>query len=209
MGPAGGAEIVAPPKGVQTAVGVFAIPEGLVTRPREVAPGCLVALGDIDHRESAGARQAGQVESLAAVRCDPLPGLCGHEAGRDHPAGVVFCPELPRAPGAAGASRRAKEEVGGWRWPLTAKVSALTLSCAPSAYRGDLGAMVWGDRRHGQCVCVDLHADQEGARLRPGCLPRGALLWRQQAARVSRQLTRVPSGVNLPPLEVIMSRPLP
>jgi len=61
MGPAGGAEIVAPPKGVQTAVGVFAIPEGLVTRPREVAHGCLVALGDIDHRESAGSRQAGQV----------------------------------------------------------------------------------------------------------------------------------------------------
>jgi hypothetical protein len=29
---------------------------------------------------------------------------------------------------------------------------------------------------------------------------------RQHAALVSRKLTRVPSGVNLPPLEVIMSR---
>jgi uncharacterized protein len=32
---------------------------------------------------------------------------------------------------------------------------------------------------------------------------------RQHAALVSRKLTRVPSGVNLPPLEVIMSRLLP
>jgi hypothetical protein len=32
------------------------------------------------------------------------------------------------------------------------------------------------------------------------------LLWRQQVALVSCKLTRVSLGVNLPPLEVIMSR---
>ena len=34
------------------------------------------------------------------------------------------------------------------------------------------------------------------------------MLWRQQAALVAGTLTRVPSGGNLPPWEVMMSRPL-
>ena len=53
MGPPGGVESVAEPKGWQTALGVWAIPEGLGPRPGAGAHGCIVDLGDRDHRESA------------------------------------------------------------------------------------------------------------------------------------------------------------
>ena len=94
------------------------------------------------------------------------------------------------------------------RWPLTKKVIDSTLLCSKSAYRGDLGALVLGDIRHGKRVLVDIPADKECARLGQGCPPSEELLLRQHAALVSSKLTRVPLGVNLPPLEVIMSRQL-
>jgi hypothetical protein len=84
MGPAGGAESVAPHKGLTTACGVCASTAGIGTRSGEVVPGFLVELGARDHREIAGARQAGQLSSISAVRCAPITGLCGHEGWRHH-----------------------------------------------------------------------------------------------------------------------------
>jgi hypothetical protein len=53
IGPAGVADIVAQQKGFKTELGVFAITDGICTRPGEVAHGFIVDLGDIDHSEIA------------------------------------------------------------------------------------------------------------------------------------------------------------
>jgi len=53
IGPAGGADIVAQHKGFKPEFGVFAITDGIFTRPGEVAHGFILALGDIDHSEIA------------------------------------------------------------------------------------------------------------------------------------------------------------
>ena len=79
MSPARVAPIVSEQKGVETALGVLEIPDGLCTRPGEVAHGCIVALGAIDRREIARAREARQLHRIPAVRCDPITRLFGQE----------------------------------------------------------------------------------------------------------------------------------
>ena len=51
IGPARGADIVAEHKGFETEFGVFAITDGIFTRPGESAHGFILALGDIDRSE--------------------------------------------------------------------------------------------------------------------------------------------------------------
>jgi hypothetical protein len=95
-------------------------------------------------------------------------GLFGNEGGRHHPAVVVFFPEIPLEPVAAGASLRDKDEVCGFRWHLPDKLIDITLACPNGAQGGDLGAMRLGDIRHGNRLFVDIHADKECARLGHG-----------------------------------------
>ena len=60
-----------------------------------------------------------------------------------------------------------------------------------------------GDRHR---VGVDIHPAEECARLGHGGPPRVQMMWQHQAALVLGKLTRVTSGGNLPPSEVIMPR---
>jgi hypothetical protein len=168
IGPAGGADSVSEHKGVETALGVFEITECLFTRPGEVAHGCIVDLRDIDRSELACASEASALPSVPAVRFDPITSLFRNEGRRHHPAIVVFVPERPIAPGATGASLRDKEEVCGFRWHRTEEVIDVTLACPHGAQGGDLGAMLLGDIRHGHRRLVDIHAEEECARLRHG-----------------------------------------
>ena len=168
IGPARGAAIVAEHKSCETQWGVCAITEGIFTRPGASAHGCIWALGDRDRGAIPCASAARQLPSVPAVRFDPIPSLCGHEGRRHPPAVVVFLPEIPREPGATGARRRDQEEGCGCRWPLTEKVLEVTLAGPKGAQGGDRGAMLLGDRRHGNRCFVDIHADKECARLRQG-----------------------------------------
>jgi hypothetical protein len=79
IGPAGVADIGAEQKGCETEFGVFASTDGIFTRPREVTHGFSVDLRDIDRREIACASEARQLQSIPAVRFDPITGLFGHE----------------------------------------------------------------------------------------------------------------------------------
>ena len=163
-GPAGGAESVAPHKGLQTALGVFASPDGLCTRPGEVAPGCLWALGALDHREVACASQAGQLSSSSAVRCAPILGLLGHEGGRPHPAGVVFFPAIALEPGAAGTGFRDEDARLALGVELPDQLVAITLPGADSAEGDACCTRVWGDRGDRNGLLMPSHSDGERAR---------------------------------------------
>ena len=70
---------------------------------------------------------------ISAVRFDPITSLFGNQGGFHQPAVVLFFPEIPIEPVAAGASLL--------------------------------------DKRHGNGVFVDIHADKECARLRHGGPP--------------------------------------
>src|SRR5262249_30990198 len=144
-----GAASVAEPKGLETAWGVWAITEGLCTRPGAIAPGCILDLGDRDCSASPCASAARQGHSVPAVGFHPLRTFWGMAGGRHPPAVVVFFRERRRAPGATGARLRDKDAVCGLRLPLTDEVIEGTRAGPTGAQGGDLGAMLWGDSRHG------------------------------------------------------------
>src|SRR4029453_19577049 len=91
-------------------------------------------------------------------------------------------------------------------FPLANHLIDVTLAGADGPKGGDLGAMPWRHGSHGNRILVNIHADEEWARLGHGWPPSLQMMVRHQAALVSGKLTRVTSGVNLPSLEVIMSR---
>src|SRR5688500_7870683 len=66
--------------------------------------------------------------------------------------------------------------------------------------------MILGDIRYGNRLFVDIHCVNECGMLRHGWPPSLSVMVRHQAALAFGKLTRVTSGVNLPPSEVIMSR---
>jgi hypothetical protein len=94
----------------------------------------------------------------------------------------------------------------GLGWPLADEVIAITLARANGAEEGDRGAVILRHIRYGNRLLVDIHADEECARLGHGGPPTFQMMFRHQAALAWGKRTRVTSGVNLPPLEVIMSR---
>jgi hypothetical protein len=94
--------------------------------------------------------------------------VVGHEGGGHHPAVIVFFLQIPIEPGATGASLRDKDEVVGFRWPLADEWINVTLTCPKGAQGGHCGAMILGDIRHSNGILVDIHADEECARLQHG-----------------------------------------
>ena len=97
--------------------------------------------------------------------------------------------------------------MGGLRWHGADAWIEASLAGADGAWGGDRSAVIVSHRSNREGLVVDLpHAAEAGVRLRPGGPPRCEGMRRHQAALVSGKLTRVTSGVNLPPLEVIMSR---
>ena len=102
---------------------------------------CILSCIKIQRRwyEISGASEASQVQSIPAVRFDPITSLLRNAGGRHPPAVVVFFPQIPREPGATGASLRDKDEAFGFRWPLTDAVIDGTLACPHGAQGSDLG----------------------------------------------------------------------
>ena len=79
VGPAGGADIVSQPEGVETELGILKIAEGIFARPREIANGFIFDFGDIDEGEIPRAGQSGSLYGVSAIRFDASTGLFGNE----------------------------------------------------------------------------------------------------------------------------------
>jgi hypothetical protein len=168
MGPARRADILAEHEGFETKRGVFEIADHLFARPCEIPDGFIVYCGDIDRGESARAGQAGQLEGITAVRCDPLPRLLGNQ-GRSHdPAVRAFLLEIPIEPRATRPRFVDEEKVLGFRWHLADALINITLTCADRPIVGDLSARLLCRVRDSHRLFVDIHADEECARLGHG-----------------------------------------
>src|SRR6266436_2543878 len=87
----------------------------LVTCPWEIPDRFVVHCGDRHRRAIPGAGQAGPLDGITAVRCDPLPRLLRQQRRGHDPAGVPCVLERARAPSATGPRFREKEAVGGFR----------------------------------------------------------------------------------------------
>ena len=96
------------------------------------------------------------------------PGFLGIRDGRYHPAVVVFFRQIAVEPVATGSGFIDKDEVCGLGLHLADELIDVTLTRANGAQVGHLGAMILGDIRHGNGVLVDIHADEECARLGHG-----------------------------------------
>jgi len=168
IGLAARADVMAEEKGFATDRGVREIAEGLFPGTREVAEGLSFHLGHIDGGERARAGQPGQWPGVSAVRLDALTGLWGEQRRCDAPAVLGFFRQRALEPGATGTRCRDEEKVWSLRWPFTYELIDVTLT-RPNSPEGDhLSAVILGNIRHGKRGGVDLHADEEGARLRQG-----------------------------------------
>jgi hypothetical protein len=112
-GPARVPSVVPEPKGVETARGSLESTAGIGACPGEVAPGCLVHLGDIDRGASPRARQAGQWHGVPAGRLDAVTGLVGPPGARRPRAQLRRGRCLRRGGGRPGGRQRGRVTEGG------------------------------------------------------------------------------------------------
>jgi hypothetical protein len=92
------AYVVPQQKGFQTQLGRFEITESIFTSPAQIAHGFVFHLGDRDRREVSRAHQAGQLERIAAVCVDPIPGLFRDQRGSHDPAVIAFLSQIALEP---------------------------------------------------------------------------------------------------------------
>jgi hypothetical protein len=146
IGPAPVAAIMPEQKGVEAVWGVFEIADGVFTRAGEIA--------------------TGEWHGISAVRLDPVARFLGDQR-RCHPPTVVpFCGQIAGEPGATGTRFIDEDEVCGLGLPLTDKVIEITLAGAKASQDHALGAVSLRPIGHRNRVLVDIHADEECARLR-------------------------------------------
>jgi hypothetical protein len=165
IGPAHIADILPEEAGCETECGILEIAAGLCTRPAEIPNGFLFAPGDLHHGESTRARQASQWPGVPAVRFDPILRLLGNQRRRYHPAIVAGLGQIVGEPVAAGSSFRDKEKMWGFCLPLSDHLIDVTLAGADGPKVRDLGAVLLRDVSHGNRVFVNVHCDEEWARL--------------------------------------------
>jgi hypothetical protein len=168
VGPTRRAAVWPEPARFESKLGGLAIPEGIFTRPAEVADGFIFQRGDLDRDESTGAHQPSQLHGVSTVGFHPVTGLFGQQRRRHHPAGVAFFCEIPVEPIAAWAGFIDKDQVFGLRWHLAEELIESTLAGAKGAAGGHLGAMILGHLGNRNGLFVNVHADEECARLRQG-----------------------------------------
>jgi hypothetical protein len=168
MCPAHVTAILSQHKGCETDLGVFAIADGIFTRPGESPDGFLFPLRDRDHGEITRAGEPGQWQGVAAVGCDPIAWCVGEQRGCHHPAGVAFLRQRAGEPGATGTGCVDEEQMCGLRWHLAYELIDGTRAGANSSERGCLSTMSLGDIGDSNRVFVDIHSDKECARLGHG-----------------------------------------
>ena len=168
IGPASVPDIVSQQEGFEPEFGGLEIAEGIFARPREVPNGFIFDLGHIDRSEVPRAGQAGQLHGVAAVGFDPITGLFWNQRRCHHPAVGAFFPQIPVEPVTTRAGFIDKDEMFGLGLHFADKLINVTLAGANGAEEGDLGAVVLHHIRYGNRLFVDIHTDEECARLGHG-----------------------------------------
>jgi hypothetical protein len=146
--------------------GGFEIMNGIFPCPGKVTHGLIVHRGDRHHAEITRAGQAGQLHRIAAIRVDPLPWVFGDQGRCHHPTIVALLGQRAGEPVATGSSFRDEEEVCGCGWHLTDHLIDVRLSGAEAAEGGHFSAVLLRHVGDASCIVVDVHADEECARLR-------------------------------------------
>jgi hypothetical protein len=124
--------------------------------------------GDIHPGEITGTGSPGQLHGVPAVGCDPVARFVGNQGGSDHPTIVPLLGEIAIEPLATGAGFRDKDQRGGFGWHLTDHLGDVTWSGADAAEVEDLGAVLLRHVGDTHRLLVDIHADDECARLGHG-----------------------------------------
>jgi hypothetical protein len=127
-GPTRRADIVPSREGFETQLRLLQSPQGIFTRPAEVADGFIVDGGDIDGGEVPRAHEPGELQGVPTVGFDPVDRPVGNQGGRDDPADVAFFGQIAIEPIPAWASFVDKDEVFGLRLQLPNQRIKVTLS---------------------------------------------------------------------------------
>jgi hypothetical protein len=167
-GPTRVAPIVSAEERVAPARGSREIPDGIVTRPGEVATGVICDRGDSDRGEIPGAQESSQVQSLTAVGVHAVARLLRNQGGGHDPARIAFCSQVARAPVPTGTRFIDTGEVLGLGWARADAVIEVTRPRAHGPERGDLSPVIVGDRGDRDRVLMDIHANRECARVTHG-----------------------------------------
>jgi hypothetical protein len=168
IGSPGRADSVPPPEGVEPPLGRLQIPEGIFTRPAQVADGFSVDGGHLPRREVPGAHQPGPWPGVTPVGVDPVAWLLGKQGGGDDPADGAGFRQVALAPGAAGASVVDEDERLTLRLQMPQQLINIALP-GPDRAEGDhLCAMCLGDRGDRDGLLMHIHADVARARLGHG-----------------------------------------
>jgi hypothetical protein len=105
---------------------------------------------------------------ITAVGFDAIPWFFREQRRCDHPAVVVFFGQIAVEPVAARSCFIDEEEVFGFGLPLADHLLDVTLTGADDPEVGDLSPVILRHRGHGDRVFVNVHTDEECARLRHG-----------------------------------------
>jgi hypothetical protein len=167
-GPAGGAEIVSEPEGVETTRGGLEVADDIFARPGEIPQGFVCRLGNRDRGASTGAHQAGQLHRVTAVGLDAVTGLLRNQRRRHNPAVVPFFDEIAGEPVATGTGVLDQDQMLGLGWSLADEVINVTLAGADGTEIRALGSGLWSDVGHRDGLLMDISAHGERARLGHG-----------------------------------------
>jgi hypothetical protein len=155
-------------EGVEPARGGLESPDGIVTRPGEVAHGVSVDLGHRHRSAITGAPEPRPWHGITAVGVHAVARLF-RKQGRGHdPARLACCGQVARAPGPPGPCFLDTDERLGLGWERADEVIEVTRTRAHDPERGDLSPVIVSDIRHRDGLLMDNQTDVTRARLAHG-----------------------------------------
>ena len=168
VGPPRRAAVVPQHKRVQPPRGRLQIPAGLFPRPPPGAERVLVEGRDRTRGEVPGAPEPGPGPGVPAVRVHAGARRLRHHRGRDHPADVVLCGQITRAPRPTRAGCLDQDQGCGLGLPLPKQGVEVTWPSATGPQSDDRGVRSFGDLGPRARLLVHLPATVKRARLVQG-----------------------------------------
>jgi hypothetical protein len=146
----------------------LAIAESSCTRPTQVPHRCLLYLGPGDRGEVSRAHEACQCDGIPAVGFTPIAWFLGEQRRGDDPADLAFFHQRAGEPIPTRAGFRDKDEVLTFGLELTDECSDVTWAGTHIPARDALSVVVLSPIGDCNRIFMDIHANAECARLRPG-----------------------------------------
>jgi hypothetical protein len=150
------ADILPQPTRVQPELGGLEIPDGVFTRPAQIAAGVVFELWHRDGREVPRAHEPRQGYGVTPVGVDPVARLFRHQGRGDDPARIAFCTQVAREPRPARAGFVDQDQGLTFRLQLTDALSAVTLTRANGPERGALSTLLLSDLSHREGCLMDI-----------------------------------------------------